>query len=113
MEADLELRRAAVCRTPFYIPELREKTGLDQPGADYVVFFPPDPHDTLWKKLRDQLTFSSRCNAEEGKNGAGHRGGAAPGGRHRSVALTHALGGGHSEPWIPLESGKNHRDKNR
>ena len=64
MEADLVFDVRCM-PNPFYIPELREKTGLDQPVADYVFSF-RQTHDFM-EKLRDLLTFSLPLYAEEGK----------------------------------------------
>lgn len=97
MEADLVFDVRCM-PNPFYIPELREKTGLDQPVADYVFSF-RQTHDFM-EKLRDLLTFSLPLYAEEGKTGAGHRGGLH---RRPPPLRSHdpRPGGGHSEPWIP------------
>ena len=86
MEADLVFDVRCM-PNPFYIPELREKTGLDQPVADYVFSF-RQTHDFM-EKLRDLLTFSLPLYAEEGKTELVIAVGCT-GGRHRSVVLSHA-----------------------
>ena len=73
---------------PFYIEELRHKTGLDAPVADYVFSFPQT--GSFVKRLEDLLDFTLPMYAEEGKTnlviGIG-----CTGGHHRSVAVTHVL----------------------
>ena len=93
---------------PFYIPELREKTGLDQPVADYVFSF-RQTHDFM-EKLRDLLTFSLPLYAEEGKTELVIAVGCT-GGRHRSVAMTHALAEDIRN--LGYRVRENHRDMNR
>ena len=88
MEADLVFDVRCM-PNPFYIPELREKTGLDQPVADYVFSF-RQTHDFM-EKLRDLLTFSLPLYAEEGKTELVIAVGCT-GGRHRSVAMTQITG---------------------
>ena len=65
MEADLVFDVRCM-PNPFYIPELREKTGLDQPVADYVFSF-RQTHDFV-EKLRDiqvQLAREEQEKSEE------------------------------------------------
>ena len=93
---------------PFYIPELREKTGLDQPVADYVFSF-RQTHDFM-EKLRDLLTFSLPLYAEEGKTELVIAVGCT-GGRPRSVAMTHALAEDIRN--LGYRVRENHRDMNR
>ena len=73
---------------PFYIEELRHKTGLDAPVADYVFSFPQTGN--FVKRLEELLDFTLPMYAEEGKTnlviGIG-----CTGGHHRSVAVTHVL----------------------
>ncbi len=71
---------------------------MDQPVADYVFSF-RQTHDFM-EKLRDLLTFSLPLYAEEGKTELVIAVGCT-GGRHRSVAMTHALAEDIREPWIP------------
>lgn len=73
---------------PYYIEELRKKTGLDHEVAEYVLKF-PQTQDFL-KKLKDMLAFTLPLYAEEGKTVLVIAIGCT-GGHHRSVAITHAL----------------------
>ena len=107
MEADLVFDVRCM-PNPFYIPELREKTGLDQPVADYVFSF-RQTHDFM-EKLRDLLTFSLPLYAEEGKTELVIAVGCT-GGRHRSVAMTHALVEDIRN--LGYRVRENHRDMNR
>ena len=93
---------------PFYIPELREKTGLDQPVADYVFSF-RQTHDFM-EKLRDLLTFSLPLYAEEGKTELVIAVGCT-GGRHRSTAMAHHLANYIGELGYPVS--ESHRDISR
>lgn len=73
---------------PFYIPELREKTGLDKDVYDYVF----DSNDTkeFLQKLTSYLDFAVPLYIKEGKAelvaGIG-----CTGGHHRSVAISKCL----------------------
>ena len=107
MEADLVFDVRCM-PNPFYIPELREKTGLDQPVADYVFSF-RQTHDFM-EKLRDLLIFSLPLYAEEGKTELVIAVGCT-GGRHRSVAMTHALVEDIRN--LGYRVRENHRDMNR
>ena len=73
---------------PFYIEDLRHKTGLDTPVSEYVFSFPQT--GDFVKRLYDLLDFTLPMYAEEGKTnlviGIG-----CTGGHHRSVAVTHVL----------------------
>ena len=73
---------------PFYIEDLRPRTGLDQAVSDYVFQF-PQTRDYM-KKLEDLLAFSLPLYAEEGKTSLTIAVGCT-GGHHRSVAVAHAL----------------------
>ena len=93
---------------PFYIEELRPRTGLDQAVNDYVFSF-QQTQDYL-KRLKDLLAFSLPLYAEEGKTSLVIAVGCT-GGHHRSVAVTHALAefiGGQG-----YQVSENHRDMNR
>ena len=93
---------------PFYIEELRPRTGLDQAVNDYVLSF-QQTQDYL-KRLKDLLAFSLPLYAEEGKTSLVIAVGCT-GGHHRSVAVTHALAefiGGQG-----YQVSENHRDMNR
>ena len=93
---------------PFYIEELRPRTGLDQAVNDYVFSF-QQTQDYL-KRLKDLLAFSLPLYAEEGKTSLVIAVGCT-GGHHRSVAVTHTLAefiGGQG-----YQVSENHRDMNR
>ena len=87
LEADLVLD-VRFMPNPFYIEELRHQTGLDKPVADYVFSF-QQTHDFL-RRVEDLLGFTLPLYAEEGKTGLVIAVGCT-GGRHRSVAIAHAL----------------------
>ncbi|MBQ2738955.1 MAG: RNase adapter RapZ [Oscillibacter sp.] len=73
---------------PFYIEELRSKTGLDAPVRDYVFSF-RESHGLL-EQIQNFLTYALPLYAEEGKTGLVVAVGCT-GGHHRSVAFVHAL----------------------
>lgn len=93
---------------PFYIEELRPQTGLDKAVADYVFSF-QQTRDYL-KRLEDLLAFSLPLYAEEGKTSLAIAVGCT-GGRHRSVAMTHALAEFIRQQGY--QTAENHRDMNR
>lgn len=90
---------------PFYIPDLKQKTGLNQEVRDYVMQF--DESKELLKKLTELIDFLIPLYIKEGKTQLVIAMGCT-GGKHRSVTFAeniyHHL----------LESGKrvtvNHRD---
>lgn len=73
---------------PFYIDELKHKTGNDKEVQDYVLSFPEAP--AFMEKLVDMLDFLIPNYIKEGKYqlvvGIG-----CTGGRHRSVTLANGL----------------------
>ena len=73
---------------PFYIDELKYKTGNDKEVQDYVMGFPEA--GTFLKQLVDMLDFLIPNYVKEGKHqlviGIG-----CTGGKHRSVTLANAL----------------------
>jgi len=73
---------------PFYIDELKHKTGNDKEVQDYVMSF--DEAGTFLNKLVDMLDFLIPNYVKEGKHqlviGIG-----CTGGKHRSVTLANAL----------------------
>lgn len=87
LEADLVLD-VRFMPNPFYIQELRHRTGLDKPVSDYVFGF-QQTQDFL-RKVEDLLGFTLPLYAEEGKTGLVIAVGCT-GGHHRSVAIAHAL----------------------
>lgn len=73
---------------PFYIDELKHKTGMDQEVQDYVMAFPEA--EEFLHKLVDMLQFLIPNYVKEGKHqlviGIG-----CTGGKHRSVTLANEL----------------------
>ena len=73
---------------PFYIDELKHKTGNDKEVQDYVMEF--EEAGTFLQKLMDMITFLIPNYVKEGKHqlviGIG-----CTGGKHRSVTLANAL----------------------
>lgn len=73
---------------PFYIDELKAKTGNDKEVRDYVMSFPEA--EEFLQKLTDMISFLIPNYIKEGKNqliiGIG-----CTGGKHRSVTLTNKL----------------------
>ena len=73
---------------PFYVKELREKTGNDEEIIDFV--FSQQEAQTLLEKYIDLIDYSLPLYIKEGKShliiGFG-----CTGGKHRSVAFTNAL----------------------
>ena len=93
---------------PFYIEELRPRTGLDQAVNDYVFSF-QQTQDYL-KRLKDLLAFPLPLYAEEGKTVLVIAVGCT-GGHHRSVAVTHTLAEFIGSQGYQVS--ENHRDMNR
>lgn len=87
LESDLVLD-VRFMPNPFYIEDLREKTGLDQGVREYVFGF-QQTRDFM-KRLEYLLAFTLPLYAEEGKTTLVVAVGCT-GGHHRSVAVTHAL----------------------
>ena len=107
MEADLVFD-VRFMPNPYYIQELREKTGLDREVSDYVFSF-QQTRDYM-TKLRDLLAFTLPLYAEEGKTELVIAIGCT-GGHHRSVAVTHALAADIRD--LGYRVRENHRDMNR
>ena len=75
-------------KNPYYIPQLKGLTGLDEAVYDYVF---SDPNaDVYVEKLRDLLTFSLPLYLAEGKTSLVIAIGCT-GGRHRSVSVSRRL----------------------
>lgn len=74
---------------PFYISELREKTGNDKEVQDYVMSFKDSAEFT--DKLCDMMKFLIPLYIEEGKASLTIAIGCT-GGRHRSVTMANVLG---------------------
>ncbi|MEE1018049.1 MAG: RNase adapter RapZ [Acutalibacteraceae bacterium] len=69
---------------PYYIPELKNHTGLEKCVKDYVLSF--DESKTLLKKLKDLLSFALPLYVKEGKSQLVIAFGCT-GGKHRSVTF--------------------------
>lgn len=93
---------------PFYVETLRPKTGLDAPVRDYV--FACRETGEFMEHLKSMIAFLLPHFVEEGKSALVIAVGCT-GGRHRSVAITHAL----AEYILELgySAGENHRDMTR
>ena len=87
MEADLVFD-VRFMPNPFYIEELRRQTGLDRAVSDYVFSFRQTGEFLM--RLEGLLSFTLPLYAEEGKTGLVIAVGCT-GGRHRSVAIAHAI----------------------
>ncbi len=73
---------------PFYIPELKNLTGLDEGVRSYV--FSSEPPRQFLNKLTDMIDFLIPLYIKEGKSQLTVAVGCT-GGKHRSVAMTEAL----------------------
>lgn len=87
VEADLVLD-VRFMPNPYYIEELKRKTGLDDAVRDYVFSF--SQTNDFMKRLKDMLSFLLPLYSEEGKSVLVLAIGCT-GGHHRSVAITHAM----------------------
>ena len=73
---------------PFYVPALKEHTGLEAPVRDYVLSF--DVTGVFLDKVMDLLRFLIPCYEEEGKPSLMLCVGCT-GGKHRSVVLAERI----------------------
>lgn len=73
---------------PFWIEELKDKTGLDREVADYVFSF--EESKILMDKLLDMLSFLTPLYIKEGKSQLVFAIGCT-GGNHRSVAIAEKI----------------------
>ena len=87
VEADLVMD-VRFMPNPYYIEELKRKTGLDDAVRDYVFSF--SQTNDFMKRLKDMLSFLLPLYSEEGKSVLVLAIGCT-GGHHRSVAITHAV----------------------
>lgn len=74
---------------PFYVPELKEKTGLDQDVVDYVMQAPESKE--LLRRLESLLEYSLPLYVREGKSQLTVAVGCT-GGKHRSITFARKLG---------------------
>ena len=73
---------------PYYVPELKGKTGLDEPVRDYVMN--AGVTEEFWAKLMPVVDFLLPQYRQEGRTELVVAVGCT-GGRHRSVAVAHRL----------------------
>ena len=92
---------------PYYIPELRNQTGLDEEVADYVMNH--DESEDFYHHLLDLIKPILPGYQKEGKAILTIAVGCT-GGQHRSVAFAHRLAQDLKADWPVNES---HRDKDR
>ena len=107
MEADLVFD-VRFMPNPFYIDAMREKTGLDREVRDYVFSF--QETEQVRAQLRELRGEGLPLSREEGKTVLVVAVGCT-GGRHRSVAVTHALAGYVTS--LGYQVTENHRDMMR
>lgn len=104
MDADLMID-VRFLPNPYWIDELKELTGDDEPVYDYVMSF--DETKTFVDKMTDFLDYMLVQYKQEGKNhltiGIG-----CTGGQHRSVTLTNYFYNHYKEQY---NCHKGHRDK--
>ena len=93
---------------PYWIEELRSKTGLDKEVRDYVFSF--EDSNKLLTKLKDLLDFLNPLYIKEGKSQVVIAIGCT-GGNHRSVAIAEELAKYFKENWENVTV--NHRDIDR
>ena len=93
---------------PYYVPELKNKTGLDQAVRDFVFSFRQT--NDFMEQLEKMLTFLLPLYAEEGKS-ALVIAIVCTGGHHRSVAVAHELAEYITEEGYQVT--ENHRDISR
>ena len=93
---------------PFYVPELKHKTGMDSEVYNYVFSFPQTK--TFVEKLEGLLSFLLPLYAEEGKSTLVIAVGCT-GGDHRSVSVARCLTAYLSGLGYPAF--ENHRDMTR
>ncbi len=74
---------------PFYIDELKTKTGNDKEVQDYVMSF--EETKTFFEKLKDMMFYLMPLYSEEGKTNITIAIGCT-GGKHRSVTIANKLG---------------------
>ena len=90
---------------PFYVPELRELSGMDEPVYQYVM--QSEKTQDFLRRLNDMVSFLLPLYEAEGKTmlvvGIG-----CTGGRHRSVSVARALAEVLRESRYPIY--ENHRD---
>ena len=78
-------------KNPFYVPELKEKTGLDKEIRDYIFRFPETEEylDAVWQMLLIRLKLFAQWDSPLKHPLTVAVG--CTGGRHRSVTMTLAI----------------------
>lgn len=94
---------------PFYIEEMRDKTGMDQEVYDYVMSF--QQTKTFLEKLEDMVKYLLPLYSEEGKSMLVIAIGCT-GGHHRSVSIARALAA-YINTLDGFSATENHRDMTR
>ncbi len=107
LEADMVLD-ARFLPNPFYIDELRDLTGLDEPVRKYIFSF--SETEEFLERLEGLVAFLLPRFVEEGKSALVIAVGCT-GGRHRSAAIARALADFIREQGY--HAGENHRDITR
>lgn len=107
MEADMVFD-VRFLPNPFYVQDLRPHTGLDQGVRDYVFQF--SQSQEFLEKMEDMVAFLLPQFVEEGKSMVVVAIGCT-GGKHRSVAMTHALA--QYIEGLGYRVSENHRDMTR
>ena len=94
---------------PFWVPELKEQTGLDQPVKDYVLNAPQTK-----EYLKHVITYLDFYLEELKKNDRHHAsiGIACSGGQHRSVVIAEYLANYYSKKYFTSVTHKNLPGKN-
>lgn len=87
-EADLVLDVRCL-PNPFYVPELKNLTGLDQPVVDYVMAAPESQE--LLRRYEDMLEYALPLYVKEGKSQLMIAVGCT-GGKHRSITFARKIG---------------------
>ena len=90
---------------PYYIKELRSKTGCDQAVRDYVMSF--DQSRRLLDKIKDMLDFLIPLYIQEGKSQLVIAFGCT-GGKHRSITFTELVADYLASRGLKVQ--KSHRD---
>jgi len=107
MEADLVFD-ARFLPNPYYVEELKLKTGLERDVSDFVLSYPQSSE--FLRKLSDMLLYLLPMYKEEGKSvlviGIG-----CTGGHHRSVVIAHELAATLRDKGYPVT--ESHRDVSR
>ena len=93
---------------PYYIEELRHKTGLDSDVRDFIFSY--QQSKDYMKKLKDLLRMSLPYYADEGKTGLVIAVGCT-GGKHRSVAIAKEVADYVTK--LGYQTVSNHRDMGR